>query len=734
MLTLFIVSLALSYNSDEFPVRFYVNGGQDFKRIYPVVRYVEDYHPQSGMVKAYVNQQGYEILQIEGYHPIQLVDTSAINAEYAISHPDEVLYHNYSELSDWVHNIASTYPEIVYIDSLGPTVEGRWIYVVRITDYPDSNEIEPGYVYISTMHGDEPVGTELLIWLCDSLTQNYTTDSRLTRIVDSVDLWVIPMMNPDGNSNTSRYNANGVDLNRNFPVPDGDDGDDGTYSRQPETQAIIDFLSQINPAFTINFHTGAVVVNYPWDFDTARAPDDQLLIQRSLDYSILNPTMYYGSFPDGITNGYDWYEVDGSMQDWHYHNFNVPHITVELNNVKWPSDTELPGIWSDNYDAMVRQLELALTGIRGTVMDSIHSTPLEAEIWIEQVGRWVRTEHSTGAFYRQLLAGNYSLSVIAEGYYPKRLEGIYLPTDTSTLFLDIRLTIADTIYFSDFELTDGSLNTQSFEWYQDWEWGEPLTGNNFPEYIPSGNKLWGTQLTSNYNDSSQSRLILNVDLSDVSNCALIFDQWYRFQAVNWRNSDTVAHDGAQIKIVSATDTFLVSPPWGYNMTLSEWNWLLPTGDSVFADDEPGTPWHKCFIPLDDFCGQNISILWDFGSSNQNTDVGWFMDNVAVIIPDSSVNIAQVNNIPKNLELLATPNPFNNRCEIWVDIPKSKPYNALSPKLIIYDISGKKVEEFALGYNENQILWESGDIPSGTYLINVLVSECVVATKKIVLVH
>ncbi|MCD6594506.1 DUF2817 domain-containing protein [bacterium] len=749
-------TIILAQSQSEFPVKFYIDSRGQLEQIQKIVEYIEDFDPKTGMVKVYVSDDSYGELNLLGYNPVRLVDTSAINARYAITHPDDVMYHNYSQLTDWVHNLAATYPSIVGIDSLGPSVEGRWLWVIHITDNPDDEEIEPEFVYISTMHGDEPVGTELLMWFCDSLTQKYGTEPRLTRIVDSLDLWVVPMMNPDGNTHTQRYNVDGVDLNRNFPVPDGTIGNDATYTFAPETQAMMDFLSQRRPSFTINFHTGALVANYPWDFDIVRAPDDDLYIRRSTDYSILNSAMYSSpSFPDGITNGYDWYEVNGSMQDWHYHTFDALHITVELNNVKWPSDTELPRIWNENYQSMLRIVELAMTGIHGIVEDSITGQPLDAEIWFDQIDRWANTDPALGDFHRELLAGTYSLTVIADGYYSKRITGITLPTDTSSVFINIQLVRADTIYYSDFESDDGGLTTQSFTYYQDWQWGEPTTGNNFPEYVPSGTKLWGTVLTNNYNDSSQSRLMLNVDLSAYTKASLVFDEWYRFQSVNWSSSDTVAHDGGQIKIATSTDTVAISPYWGYRFVSSEYNWLMNTADSIFADNEPGTPWHKIVIPLDDYCGQAISIFWDFGSSNQNTDVGWYIDNISVVAPGSSVSIAE-NKLPQQIGIDAYPNPFNSSCRIMWEASPDVDYRGqeTSPTIEIYDLRGNIITPYSSRQSRDSFvplnkedrgdasalargvyIWKpDNSIPSGVYLLKVDCGNNNILNKKLILIR
>ncbi len=720
-------------DGNEFPVRVYISSRQQLKQVKEIVSYIEDYSPFTGEMKIYTDDDGLHKLEMLGYNPVQLVDTSAQNAEYSITHPGEVLYHDYSELTIWAHTIAESFPTIVRLDSLGPSVEGRWLWALNITDNPELDEAEPCFVYISTMHGDEPVGTELLIWLCDSLTQRYGSDARLTRIVDSLNLSVVPMINPDSNAYARRTNANYIDLNRNFPVPDGVIGEDGTFSTEPETDAMMDFLLQRAKCWTANFHTGAVCVNYPWDFDTVRSSENELLINRSLAYSSRNPTMYYGAFPQGITNGFDWYEVDGSMQDWDYHTSGTPHLTIELNDVKWPPDTELPDIWADNYDAMVHLMELALSGIHGFVVDSLTGEPVSAQIWFDQMRIRITNEMPLGDFHKQVLSGNYSITVVADGYYPKRITDIYIPHDSASIWLTVQLARADTVFFSDLEENDGGLYTVSFDWYQNWEWGAPsFSSGSGPGYIPSGSKLWATNLEGNYSDSSQSRLVLDIDLTGKTKAALVYDEWYRFQGVNWSSSSPVAHDGGQIRIATSTDTSIVRPTYGYNCVASEWNTLIPEGDSLLADDEPGTPWHRTVVFLDEFCGQNISILWDFGSSTRNTQLGWYIDDIAVLSPGSSLAVqTKARNSPQRTSISISPNPFNSKCEIAIGGGFAGDRGTVQ----ISDLSGRTVRKFTITPGvTTRVDWDASLLPSGVYFITLQNSRGKCDVKKAVLIR
>ncbi|KAG9157380.1 hypothetical protein Leryth_005017 [Lithospermum erythrorhizon] len=103
------------------------------------------------------------------------------------------------------------------IYSIGKSVQGVPLWVMEISDKPAKKEAEPAFKFIGNVHGDEPVGRELLLRLANWLCDNYMKDPLATLIVNKVHLHILPSMNPDGYSLRTRGNANGIDLNRDFP-------------------------------------------------------------------------------------------------------------------------------------------------------------------------------------------------------------------------------------------------------------------------------------------------------------------------------------------------------------------------------------------------------------------------------------------------------------------------------------------------------------------------------------
>jgi len=326
---------------------------------------------------------------------------------------------DYDHIGPTFATYEGTYPDICKRYDLGLSVEGRSLWALRISDNVLVEEDEPEFKYISTMHGDEVVGTKMCMLLIEYLLENYGTDPQATNIIDEIELWIVPLMNPDGYEHTprTRYNAHGVDLNRNFPQY-GDP--DSTEGREPETAVIMDWDAEHTFVCSANMHTGALVVNYPFDNEDTGSrytPDDDMFIYISEEYSRHNPPMW-GSpyFYHGITNGADWYMIWGGMQDWNYLFRGCNEVTLELSDIKEPSPSEIPQFWEDNRDSMMAYIETCLIGIRGIVTDVQTGQPLEATVVVVGRDHEIYSDPDVGDYHRMLLAGTYDLTFEVEGY------------------------------------------------------------------------------------------------------------------------------------------------------------------------------------------------------------------------------------------------------------------------------------------------------------------------------
>lgn len=108
-------------------------------------------------------------------------------------------YTHYEDLQRLFHSLEQKYPHLARTFSIGKSVEGRDLLVLEISEnVAQRSPGEPMVKYVANMHGDEPVGRELLIILGQYLLNQYGRDDRITRLVNQTDIYLMPSMNPDG--------------------------------------------------------------------------------------------------------------------------------------------------------------------------------------------------------------------------------------------------------------------------------------------------------------------------------------------------------------------------------------------------------------------------------------------------------------------------------------------------------------------------------------------------------
>lgn len=244
--------------------------------------------------------------------------------------PDTSHYHHYDELSKFLHDMESQYPNIAKLHSIGKSVQNRELLAIQITD--NINEVEAGepmFKYVGNMHGNEAVGREILIYLIQYLLENYGKDDRVTKMINDTNIYIMPTMNPDGfeearlgdcSGTKGRPNHHKKDLNRNFP----DQFREHNPTLEPETKAMIDWIENNKFVLSSNLHGGSVVASYPFDDSPkhkdiySAAQDDAMFKHLAKVYSNNHLTMHNAGqcgdkFLGGITNGADWYDVPGNI-------------------------------------------------------------------------------------------------------------------------------------------------------------------------------------------------------------------------------------------------------------------------------------------------------------------------------------------------------------------------------------------------------------------------------------
>jgi hypothetical protein len=220
------------------------------------------------------------------------------------------------------------------------SVEGRMLYYVKISDNPDVNENEPRVLYDALTHAREGIGTQQMFFFMCYLLENYSASEEIKYLVDNLELYFIPLVNPDG----YRYNETiapngggmwrknrrdngggvfGVDLNRNFgymwgyddqgssPYP-GDETYRGTAPfSEPETQAVRDFCNAKDVKLSLNYHSYGDLLTYPWGYIAVQTPDSVTF--QTYSELLTRENFYLTGLPGLIL-----YVVNGDINDWMY--------------------------------------------------------------------------------------------------------------------------------------------------------------------------------------------------------------------------------------------------------------------------------------------------------------------------------------------------------------------------------------------------------------------------------
>ncbi len=252
-------------------------------------------------------------------------------------------YRDYSAISAHLAKLAATSPALVHAETIGRSIEGRPIQAVRIGGTaPDAKPM----LINGTQHAREWIATMVTTCIADRLVQRYAIDPTIRAFVDHTELWVVPVVNPDGYEHSwgsnrywrkNRRGTHGVDLNRNFSVAWGGAGSSNrkgseTYRgesafSEPETRALRDLVVREQVKVHIDFHAYGQLLLYPWNY-TQKPTVDRARYASIGDRMATTMFMQHQSRYT-LQSGAELYAAAGTMTDWMYET-GALSFTVEL--------------------------------------------------------------------------------------------------------------------------------------------------------------------------------------------------------------------------------------------------------------------------------------------------------------------------------------------------------------------------------------------------------------------
>ncbi len=332
-------------------------------------------------------------------------------------------YHSYSELEQDLFALEDSYPNLAKVSVIGESLEGRNIYALKISDNVNSDEAEAEVLFTGCHHAREWISVEIPFLLGSYLLENYATDPQVQNLVNQSEIWIVPLVNPDGlyysihfyrywrkNRRNNGDGTYGVDLNRNYGYQWGYDNTGSTpytFSEtyrgpsafsEPETQAIRDLFAQRNFNALISYHSYSQVILYPWGYTDQPSADDLLLEQIATDMSTRIQSVN-GNIYGYMQSGESFYLTNGDTTDWSYGVYGIPSFTIELPPADrlqgqfFNAEEDIQSIFNDNLPAMFYLVDWAVQNSSppGGSSEEIRRTP-GIRLEVKQEFRDERTE------------------------------------------------------------------------------------------------------------------------------------------------------------------------------------------------------------------------------------------------------------------------------------------------------------------------------------------------------
>jgi len=662
-------------------------------------------------------------------------------------------FYSYEEIMTELDSMRQRFPNLVTIkQQLGSntTIEGRKIWMVKISDNPDIDETEPEVLYSALTHAREPMGMQQLFFFMYYLLENYNTNSTVKYIVDNTELYFVPCVNPDGyklNQTTNpggggmqRKNCRvtggypkGIDLNRNYGYQWGYDDigsspnlSDETYRgtsafSEAETQIMKDFDESKIFKLCIDYHTYSNVLIYPWSYDNLLTPDSAIFRQYAQIMTKNNGFAYGTPFQ---TLGYN---ANGGSVDWFYGEQSTKNKIMgfspeagDANDGFWPQIDRIEpiaksfaemnfylalfaGKYAEISDANTKFLngsgylkfDVQSLGLDTPATFTISIVPTNSAITSVGSPIIINNMHFLQSGFDSI---NVTLSpslspgqLISYVYKVQNSYGFYYSDTITKIFgtpVDIFYDVANNMN----NWTSTTWNTTTLSYH-------------------SATKSFTDSPSGNYNDNVITNITLNsyINLTGYLYAELSF----------WAKWDIEA-GWDYVEVLASTNGTIWTPLCGkYNHPGNSYQDV----DHPIYDGTQST-WVNEQVDLTNYLGQSIKLRFKLVSDNYMNYDGFYFDDIKVSVITNPLNINNLNDNENSITLY--PNPCENVLNIKINSS-----NKLNSFIEIYNSLGKKIETVYVNNNQNNINIDIKNISQGIYFVKFVNETGISNTLKFV---
>lgn len=246
-----------------------------------------------------------------------------------------------SQLKEWNEQAK----DLTEVGTYGKSTKGTDIFYIRINNEFDTKP-KPKVLITACIHGNEPWSTGVVMAYVGTLLGQYGDSQKITDLVNSRDIYIIPVVSPDSYPDSRR--VDGVDPNRNFPGPSKPD-----RKSVPPVKALMNFVLQIKPNAIISGHTWGRIFLQPYGDKNELCPDHEEY-QRILkkmgemcDYDMQRACEMYNE------------PIFGTEVDWYYRN-RILAIVMEFGtHQKKPTPKEIKSEFERTFQGVLWFIEEA---------------------------------------------------------------------------------------------------------------------------------------------------------------------------------------------------------------------------------------------------------------------------------------------------------------------------------------------------------------------------------------